>query len=90
MLVSEIPAAISAAVKPAASVDVPVLPHVVGGRVVLAAHGADVALLPVLEGPEAVALGPFGRCWRWSDLLFVDDVVGVVVRHVVIFSLAKK
>jgi len=87
MLVSEIPSAVSAAVEPSSGVDVSMLPHVVRRRVVLAAHDADVTLLPVFKGPEAVALSLFGRCGRGIDLVFVDDVVGVVVGHVVVLRL---
>ena len=90
MFVCEVPPAISAAMEPASGVDVPVLPHVVRRRVVLAAHDADVTLLPVSERPEAVALGSFGRGRSGGDLLLVDDVVRIVVGHVVVFRLRMK
>ena len=89
VLVSKVSAAISAAVEASAGVDVTMLPHVVRRGVMLAAHDAHVTLLPILERPKAVALGPFGGRWRRDDFALVDHVVGVVVRHVVIFSLAK-
>ena len=90
MFMGEVSAAISATMEPSAGVNVPVLPHVVGRGVVLAADDADVPLLPVAEGPKAVALTAFGGRRCRSDLLLVDHVVRVVVRHVVVFRLRRK
>jgi hypothetical protein len=50
MLVSKIPSTISATMKASSCVYISMLPHVVRGGVVLAAHDADVTLLPVSEG----------------------------------------
>jgi hypothetical protein len=90
MFMRKISAAISATVESSSGVNVPVLPHVVGRGVVLAADDADVPLLPVAEGPKAVALTAFGGRRCRSDLLLVDHVVRVVVRHVVVFRLRGK
>ena len=75
MLVREVSAAISTTVQAAPRVDVPVLPHVVRRRVVLATHDADVPLLAIAKGPQAVTLGTFRGCWGWGDLFLVDHVV---------------
>lgn len=90
VLVSKVSAAISAAVEASAGVDVTMLPHVVRRGVMLAAHDAHVTLLPILERPKAVALGPFGGRWRRDDFALVDHVVGVVVRHVMVLRLLRK
>ena len=87
MLVREVSAAISTAVQAAPRVDVPVLPHVIRRRVMLATHDADVPLLAVAEGPQAVTLGTFSGCGGWGDLFLVDHVVGVVVGDVMILRL---
>ena len=87
MLMREVSSTISATMQTPSRVDISMLPHVVGRRVVLAAHDADVTLLPVSKGPEAEALGSFGCSGGWGDLLLVDDVVGVVVRYVVVLGL---
>ena len=90
MLMREVSSTISATMQAPSRVDISMLPHVIGRRVVLATHDADVTLLPVSKGPEAEALGSFGCSGGWGDLLLVDDVVGVVVRYVVVLGLQRK
>ena len=84
VLVGEVSSAVSTGVQSAARVDVLVLPHVVGGGVMLPAHRADEPLLAVGKLPDAVALLLLILC-RWGlDLVPADHVVGVVVRGVVV------
>ena len=84
VLVGEISAAESASVKATPAVNVLVLPHVVGRRVMFAADGANKPLLTVAEFPDAISLLEFFSCWRWVDRCFADDIVGVVVRNVMV------
>ena len=87
MLMREVAAAVATGMKPATGMDVPMLTHVVCRGVVLATHRADVPLLPGSERPQAVALRSLRRGRRGHNISLIDDVIGVVIGDIMVFSL---
>ena len=81
---SKVPSTVSASVETTSRMYVLVLPHVVGGCVVLAANGANEPLLAVGKLSNAVPLFLLIIGGGWLNLVSADHVVGVVVRGVVV------
>ena len=64
--------------------NIPMLPHVIHGRIMLPTHDAHDPILSILQSAETESLPLLLLVRRRVDLVAVDDVVGVVVRDVAV------